>query len=175
MSRDSSTANILCSVIAVVIAGAALTRASNANAANFRTYYVTATAACSGPLPAYDGALRRSPLGIRNQGNENVFISCSLPADYVGDMTSGTVQPSFHNFGVIPATVKCTMVAGMREYGFGSVAATTSVAASGDNQISWFSIDKHDIFGSYNFSCILPPNVEINTIIYQNNDADNGL
>jgi hypothetical protein len=38
MSKDSSTANILCSVIAVVITGAVLTAASNADAANFRTY-----------------------------------------------------------------------------------------------------------------------------------------
>lgn len=161
--------------LAVLVAGSALALSTNADAATQRATYVTATAACSGPIPASDGALRRSPLGIRNDGTSNVFISCSLPADFVGDMTTGTIEPHFHNFGAASATVNCTLTAGNRFGGFGSVAGSTSITAGGDSYISWSSIDKKHNWGSYNFSCILPPGVEINTIIDVNNDAGNGL
>jgi hypothetical protein len=78
--------------LAVLVAGSALALSTNADAATQRATYVTATAACSGPIPSSDGALRRSPIGIRNTGTSNVFISCSVPADYVGDLATGIVE-----------------------------------------------------------------------------------
>lgn len=161
--------------LAVLVAGSALALSTNADAATQRATYVTATAACSGPIPSSDGALRRSPIGIRNDGTSNVFISCSVPADFVGDLTTGIIETHFHNFGAASGTVNCTLTAGIREYGVGSVAGSTVVAAGGDSYIQWANIDKKHNWGSYNFSCILPPGMEINTIIDVNQDAGDGL
>lgn len=174
MNKISTSSSVLRSAIAVLIVGSAFTMA-NADAATQRATYVTATAACAGPIPASDGALRRSPIGIRNDGTVNVFISCSVPGDFVGDLTTGILEPHFHNFGADSATVNCTMTAGLREYGFGSVAGSTVIAAGSDSWVDWSNVDKKHAWGSYNFSCILPPGVEINTIIDVNNDAGNGL
>lgn len=174
MSKGFISSSILRSAIAVVVVGCALAMA-NADAAIVRTHYVTATAACAGPIPSSDGALRRSPLGIRNQGSDNVFISCSVPADSAGDQTAGTVNVAFWNFGTADVTVNCTLTAGTRYAGYGSVAGSVTVSAGNSETIVWLDIDKKDIWGSYNFSCILPPNIEINTIVFSENDAADGL
>jgi hypothetical protein len=161
--------------LAVLVAGSALALSTNADAATQRATYVTATAACSGPIPSSDGALRRSPIGIRNTGTSNVFISCSVPADFVGDLATGIVEVHFENFGSVEATVNCTLTAGNRFGGFGSVAGSTVMAGGADSYVGWSNVDKHHAWGSYNFSCILPPDVEINTIIDVNQDAGDGL
>ena len=174
MNKISTVSTIAHSAIAVLIVGSAFAM-TNADAKTIRAHFITATAACAGPIPSSDGALRRSPLGIRNQGTSNVFISCSVPTDFVGDMNAGFVEASFANFGATDVTVNCTLTAGNREYGFGSVAGWTTVTAGSNGSLYWLDIDKVDYWGSQNFSCILPPNVELNTIQYRETDTGNEL
>lgn len=94
-------------------------------------------------------------------------------------MTTGMVEVYFHNFGSVEATVKCTLNAGNRFGGFGSIAGSVTIAAGEnaliDDSILWMDVDKVDSYGSYNFSCILPPNLEINTITDVNRDVDDRL
>lgn len=166
---------ILAGGLSVVVAMACLAIPGAASANSYRAHYISATAVCSGPLPVYDSNLKRRPLGILNQGTSNVFISCSVPSDYEGDMTStsNVVEVMFTSFGAA-GTVNCTLNAGYRAVS-GSVAATTSVTAGGTNYLAWSNINKMDTWGSYNFSCVLPPDMEMNLIIYQDGDTGNAL
>ena len=154
---------------------AALAVVPAASAATYRAHYISATAVCSGPLPVYDANLKRRPLGILNQGTSNVFISCSVPSDFEGDLTNGSnvVNVLFTSFGA-GGTVNCTLNAGRRGSS-GSVGATVNVDAGGSNTVIWNNINKVDSWGSYNFSCSVPPDIEMNLIIYQDGDTSNGL
>jgi hypothetical protein len=157
----------------LALAAAVLPGASHAN--SYRAHYISATAVCSGPLPVYDSNLKRRPLGILNQGTSNVFISCSVPSDFEGDQTdaSNIVEVHFTSFGAA-GSVSCTLNAGFRGSS-GSVAASTSVSAGGSSYVAWTGIDKVNSWGAYNFSCNIPPDMEMNLIIYQDGDSGNAL
>lgn len=154
--------------------GVALT-CGNAEAATYRAHYISATAVCSGPLPIYDNQLKRRSLGILNQGTSSVFISCSVPSDFEGDLTnaSNVVNVYFQSFGGSGA-INCTLNAGLRGNS-GSVAGSADIAVDSMIAVGWNNINKMDTWGAYNFSCILPPNVEMSFIIYQEGDTSNGL
>ncbi|HSR64479.1 MAG TPA: hypothetical protein VLM17_02590 [Xanthomonadaceae bacterium] len=166
---------ILAGGLPAMIALACLAVPGAASANSYRAHYISATAVCSGPLPVYDNNLKRRPLGILNQGSSSVFISCSVPSDFEGDQTNGSniVEVHFNSFGAA-GTVNCTLNAGNRSTS-GSVATTTNVTAGGTNYLSWAGIDKVNAWGSYNFSCTLPPDIEMNLIIYQDGDASSLL
>ena len=147
-----------------------------ADAATSRGHYISATAVCSGPLPVYDNQLKRRPLGILNQGTTNVFISCSVPSDYEGDLTSvnNFIRIYFRSFGA-GGTIACTLNAGNRIDGSGSVALSTPIAAGGDSDIYFGNINKINFWGSYNFSCNVPADVEMNQIFFGDGDTGNAL
>jgi hypothetical protein len=98
-----------------------------------------------------------------------------VPSDFEGDQTnaSNIVEVHFTSFGAA-GSVSCTLNAGYRGFS-GSVAASTSVAAGGTNYVAWNGIDKVDPWGAYNFSCNIPPDMEMNLIIYQDGDSGNAL
>jgi hypothetical protein len=159
----------------LTLALAAALMPGTSRAATFRAHYISATAVCSGPLPIYDNNLKRRPLGILNQGSTNVYISCSVPSDYQGDQTNGNnvVVVQFTSFGA-GGIVGCTLNAGYRGIS-GSVATSTNVSDGGSNTLAWSNINKMDSWGSYNFSCNVPPDIEMNLIIYQDGDAGDAL
>jgi hypothetical protein len=148
----------------------------HADAATARGHYISATAVCSGPLPVYDNQLKRRPLGILNQGTTSVFISCSVPSEYDGDITSADnfIRIYFRSFGA-GGNIACTLNAGNRVDGSGSVALTTPIAAGGDSDIYFGSINKVNPWGSYNFSCSVPADVEMNQIYFGDGDTGDGL
>lgn len=148
--------------------------AGNAEAATTRTHYYSATGVCEAPLPSYDVNLRKRPLGITNQGTAPIFISCSVPADFVGDMATNWMEVGFTSMGGA-GTATCTLVAGNRPYGSGSVAGSAAVAAGGYNWVGWYSLNKEDLLGSFNFSCHVPPGFEMNLIIIHQEDTGDGL
>ncbi len=174
MNTASTSSSILHGAIAALVAGSAFTVA-DADAATSRTHYYSAVAVCAGPIPSSDGNLRRNPLGIRNDGDVNVWISCSVPGDFVGDQVAGLLQPYFHHFGTGNATINCTLVAGNRFNGYALVTGATNIAGGGDAYVSWDPVDKISAYGSYNFQCILPPDVELGLIYFQQEDAGGGL
>ena len=142
----------------------------DAQAAAFRVNYYSATAVCEAPLPSYDVDLRKRPLGITNQGSSVIFISCSVPGDFYGDTTSNSLYVYFESMGA-GGTVNCTAVAGSRVSGSGSVASSTTVTAGGSSFVNWTNLSKTDPYGSFNFSCNVTPDIEMNLILIRQNDA----
>ena len=162
-------------LVAGVAVGAGFV-ATDASAATSRSHWVTATAVCASPLPVYDATLRKGPLGIRNTGTDPIFVSCSVPVDYATDQTGGIVQVTLRSFGAA-ATVNCTLTAGSR-YGSasGSIAYSTAVPASpSDTYVSMTDVDRKAYYGSFNFSCILPRDVEMGTIWFYETSAGDAL
>jgi len=162
-------------LVAGVAVGAAFV-ATDASAATSRSHWVTATAVCASPLPVYDATLRKGPLGIRNTGTDPIFVSCSVPVDYATDQTGVIVQVTLRSFGAA-ATVNCTLTAGSR-YGSasGSIAYSTAVPASpSDTYVSMTDVDRKAYYGSFNFSCILPRDVEMGTIWFYETSAGDAL
>lgn len=163
--------------LARIVAGVSLVLLlpAGAEAAGVRHHYYSATSVCEAPLPVYDATLRKRPLGISNEGTTPIFISCSLPTDFVGDRDTNTVQIHFASMGAA-GFVTCTLVAGTRNYGaIVGVAASTSVGANGTSFVSWNQVDKRDTYGTLNFSCNLPRDIEMNLLIAGEQDTGGGL
>ena len=159
LSSVQSQSAGLCIIATTLAPGAA-------SAATVRRYDVSSVAVCSGPLPVYDANLRRRPLGILNQGTQAVFISCSVPMDGVSDRYGAALYVTFRNFGTANTTVNCTLNAGSRYASeWGSVTASTPVTTDSDEDVVGFNgIDRVSGLGSLNFSCVLPPSVEMGTV-----------
>lgn len=160
--KPTSTAS---SAMLGVLALSAAFISSNAGAATFRAHIIAATANCAGPLPVSDSNLRKNPLGVRNEGTANVFVSCSTAADFYGDIgTDGFNQLLIVDTTGSAVPVNCTSVNGNRYEGFVSVAGVQNTL---DETYSYIELDpdKHVSFGSYNFSCILPPGFEMGGIV----------
>ena len=143
--------------------------AATARAETVRSHFYAATSVCEAPLPVYDATLRKRPLGISNEGSTVIYISCSMPGDYVGNVETATVQINFTGLDS-GGTVNCTLVGGSR---FGMVYRTGSIAvATGANaQLVWDNVDKGTTWGSYNFSCNVPPGVEMNNLMVIQRDS----
>lgn len=163
--------------LTALVAGSALAMPS-ADAATTRAHYVTATAACAGPLPSYDSSLRKSPLGVRNVGTEDVFVSCSFPADFNSDATGvdSFLEVLVHNFGAVgeEMAIECTSTMGNRYQGYIQEAAPFTQIADNDGYVE-FPYDKVGSWGSHNFSCILPPGYELNTLLVGEGSVEDDL
>ncbi|MGY0651961.1 hypothetical protein ACW7GZ_08860 [Luteimonas sp. A537] len=149
--------------------------ASAASAATERVQRVSATAVCEAPLPVFDTTLRKRPIGINNEGGASVFVSCSLPADSAAPPGGASVSARFAMIGgAVPVTVECQLVAGTPDaltYTAGSIV----VPAAGSAWLTWNGVDKGAASGTLNFSCNLPPRVDLSTIMYREVDAAGGL
>jgi len=72
-----------------------------------------AVGVCQAARSANEGALRKRPMGVQNEGPSTVFVSCGLhgngPAEGIGPYTS-EVSFILLNIGTTPATVNCTAI-----------------------------------------------------------------
>lgn len=159
-------------VLAGAVTLAAGLVASGAAHANFRAIYISAIAVCEAPLPIYDATLRKRPLGIVNEGTDAIFISCSMPGDFLATATAGRVELKFKSFTPATATVSCTLIAGQRFSGAThTYTGQTTITGNGQGLVGFSAIDKGSALGHYNFSCNLPPGIEFSSL-YRREDAD---
>jgi hypothetical protein len=146
-----------------------------ASAATERVQRISAMAVCEAPLPSFDVSLRKRPVGIRNEGGAPIFISCALPADTTAPRGGAVVSVRFALLAGTPAAaVDCSLVAGVPgnlQYTVGTVA----VPSGGSAWLTWGGIDKQAAAGSLNFSCNLPPGMDVSTIMYRELDPGDGL
>jgi len=127
-----------------------------------------AAALCQSATPSHEGALRKRPLALQNEGTATAFVTCNLVnvaaatelTVYVSSMTSG------------PKTLSCTAVAGTTA-GSASYSAHT-VSFTGVSiepaAMSWFPIHfgiGGNVFPSklVSLSCALPPGTGIHHLI----------
>lgn len=94
--------SLLCS--AVVVAGVAQAGVATVE----RTQYFNAPAHCQGALPNFEGALRKRPLALQNEGTTNAFVTCAIPTQ--GRVDGLEIYIATHDESVAPVT--CTVVTG---------------------------------------------------------------
>lgn len=138
-----------------------------ANAATVtRTPYQNAGSACTGALPTYEGALRKRPKAIANEGTGLAFVTCSAPAN---DSNSRKPQRLFlwvFNRSTSTVSLSCTMVNGDEFNGSTATPATATVAPGVLTPLLWQPVSPATEFerSALSVSCALPPQVEINLV-----------
>lgn len=144
----------------LVAAGSASTQAVAAQ----REKIANAAGVCQSALPAFEGLIRKRPLGIQNEGSSNAFVTCSLISDSAFGGSAGTEGSEIAITNNASATqfVSCTAIVGPTPE-----AAPIYYTISGDipsGATGFFQITVDDNGGvafdpnaTINFSCNLPP------------------
>ncbi len=156
------------SVIAVLVIAAATLPQTASAAETTRVEYILPVNICQGALPNYEGAFRKRPRGIQNEGTANAFLTCALLSRNAGLPKYTNVDIKFTNSTALAATVNCTLVDGP---GIGStppsVVITKAVIVPANTFAfgTWAAADN----GGANyyvpaFSCQVPPGVSVNNI-----------
>lgn len=160
---------------AIALALAAVLHVPEGRAATERVQRVSATAACEAPLPVFDATLRKRPIGIGNEGTTSIFVSCSLPADSAAPPGGATVSVRLAMRGGGPATtVNCQLVTGTPD-NLSYTAGSAVVPAAGAAWLTWNNVHKGAASGTLNFSCNVPPMVDLGTILYRETDPGDQL
>lgn len=140
-----------------------------APAAHAGTSAANATAFCQGALPAFDTQIRKRPLGVNNEGDSSAFVSCSIPVGHNPTAVENGLV-ALTNTSATAITVSCTLVDGMATGVSGQAPGyypkSVAVAAGDTNGIVW-TPGEYGLpsFSPYqNFSCNLPPGVELNLV-----------
>lgn len=150
---------IQCLTAALLVVG--LAPVSGAEAATvFRNYSQNGGSACTGALPTYEGALRKRPKAIANEGTTTAFITCSALHDG-GGPTPVAVNAWFTNRGTAAATVNCSMVDGNDLSGSTTFPLSKVFAPGLFDGILWLP-PVGGFRRSVSLSCALPPGVELN-------------
>jgi len=152
---------------------AALSALSASGDVRAGTSTTTATDNCNGALPGYEGALRKRPLGISNEGTVHAFVSCGSAVNESESDGSTSAVVFMINRGAAAQAVTCTFVDGL-PVEFSAFSSSLPVAVFRTkaiailpgvmNFIQWtpseFGLDVFSKYGS--FTCDIPPKVEIN-------------
>lgn len=153
--------------VAAILAASTLGFAAPSAAADaFRVDTGNAVSACQGALPAYEGALRKRPLALANEGASTAFVTCAL-------RTGGRVTAVYlYARAAGPATtLQCTAVAGHQgNHTFSSTRTIPLPGNDGQGSTSWqagaFGWPGPEFNSSIvSISCALPPGAAINDIV----------
>jgi len=123
---------------------------------------------CQGSLPSFEGALRKRPLAIANEGTSTAFVSCSIRTSF-GDDVTGIVVVMI-NRGASNQTFSCTLVEGIALPYLGNPPVyqpeSTTIEAGNNGGFNWnYNADNDgDFYEIPNLNCSLPPGGEINAI-----------
>lgn len=127
-----------------------------------------AAALCQSATPSHEGALRKRPLALQNEGTATAYVTCNLVG--VGPPTELTVYVSSMTSG--PKTLSCTAVVGTTSASASYSVRTVSFAGVSIEPaaMSWFPIHfgvGGNVFPSklVSLSCALPPGTGIHHLI----------
>lgn len=149
--------------VAIVVLASGLAPLSSVDAATSTRYYSqNGGSACTGALPTYEGALRKRPKAIANEGTTTAYITCSA-LNTEASPDPSLVWAYFTNRNATPATVNCTMVDGNEFYGSTAFPLSKVYAAGEFSIMLWEPTAPATAFrSSVSLSCALPPGVELN-------------
>lgn len=136
-----------------------------------------ATDSCNGALPGFEGALRKRPLGIANEGASSAFVTCSFTNGYnLATILDGVVFVTNRRAAAVDVT--CTFVNGVvadAHLSFPSIplptyyAKTVNVAPGQFAPVLVLASD-YGLEGFpmqyMNVNCNLPSGVEMNLVGY---------
>lgn len=165
----SALVPLMCTSLAAAMFCAAPAHASD---------WSSAVDVCQGSLPSFEGALRKRPLAIANEGTSSAFVSCSIraPLSQFEEVTGIIVL--FTNRGASTQLFSCTLVDG--------VALPFPVhppvyqpkpillEAGNFGGLTWTNVNDNgngnEPYRIPNLNCSLPPGIEIN-VIQMNTDT----
>lgn len=163
--------SIAVAVGAVLLSGLALPQDASAGT---RASTANAVGRCQGALPSYEGAIRKRPLAVQNEGGISAFVTCAFLTDQF--------NASVDDFGVYAsttngqaATLNCTAVVGYQTGGPLYAAKSVELSESGaQSSIYWSEED----FGGpistsqpVSLSCSLAPGVGLNDMYFNYDDG----
>lgn len=126
-----------------------------------RTWYTQPAGICQAALPAFEGAIRKRPLTIQNEGAVPAFVSCAFESQ-------GRMRYVYYYFTSIDGaahTASCTGVSGINDGASQTVVRSTPVPPSGERSLMlWNGSDFNEgnaYFPSsfFSVSCNLEPGV----------------
>lgn len=125
---------------------------------------------CQGSLPSFEGALRKRPLAIANEGTSSAFVSCSIraPLNQFEEVTGIIVL--FTNRGASTRLFSCTLVDGVAlpfpAYPPVYQPKPILLEAGNFGGLTWTNVDDNgnEPYRIPNLNCSLPPGIEINVI-----------
>ncbi|MGY1459101.1 MULTISPECIES: hypothetical protein [unclassified Luteimonas] len=156
----------LASVTTLFSAALLLASTGDALAADITRFQIRAAVnVCQGSLPSFEGALRKRPLAIANEGTTGAFVGCSLEANNMFNYERTSVAAIFVNRGAAAATVNCTLVNGLLNRLTPTYfPKSATIAPRGEAVLNWSAPEFPDGFEFPNLNCSLPQGVEIGWI-----------
>ncbi len=132
------------------------------NTAAAEEYQQNASGSCSSALPIFDQSLRFRPVGVKNVGTDNAFVSCSA----LNLTTNGvTIYGAFlQNTTDGDLDISCTFVDGSAFFGTLYFPKTQTYAAGQGGFMIWNSATDNggtDFTRWANLSCVLQPGVDL--------------
>lgn len=154
-------------IVPFAVVAAGLAAAPDASAVNVdRQQYHNGGSACTGALPAYEGALRKRPRAIVNEGSSAAFITCSMITEEANATLPVRAYARVSNSGTAAVDVACTLINGDDFVGSVSYPQTRSVGAGSSVIFLWTpdggatNFDRRTI----NFTCSLPPGIGVSYV-----------
>ena len=154
-------AGTLCAVTLALVSPAAQA------ATTLRSDEFTAAGMCV-PATFTVSKVRNRPTGVRNESTAPLYVTCSAPAGWDGDLADA-IHLQVANFGAADATINCTLMTGYpaeatANTSQGTYPQSQLVAAGGFYYFNWNSTN---LTGTANalenpsWSCLLPPGAEV--------------
>lgn len=139
-----------------------------------------AVAVCQAALPAFEGAIRKRPLAIQNEGTSNAFVTCALnnPGNNVGTTFISIVQIYAQNLNSGSRSISCTAVNSSATASPDPIYASRTVQVSpSDSNSTLVEFAADDFPGSpsvlpgdtVSVSCTLVPGMGITGTVLVNN------
>lgn len=146
----------------------------DAEAASSRSRYFRPSGICEAPLPVYDRYLRKAPMMVANTSNQQVFVSCAVPTDPVGDLGDAWLTIHVSSTAAVARQLTCTMITGTAD---GPVydADTRSISPGSNTWFTWSSVNKRTAEGLVSMQCTLPPGVQLTSIYFSESDSAGGI
>lgn len=153
-------------VILGIIAGlCAVAASSQAQAVTVtRQRLLQPVSVCQGALPSFEGAFRKRPIAIKNEGTSTAFLTCSTFGDNGGPQIFSIAAPYFHNANASGSvTVNCSLSEGFLDDGTPTlIPRSVTLAAGAAGLIVWTTSDfGGNKFRTANVSCAIPAGVEM--------------
>lgn len=135
----------------------------------FMQMSANAAANCQGALPNFEGAIRKRPLSVQNEGTTASFVTCSFVNQYDSDAVGEVdyFEAWFINKGTSEAIVSCTGVAGFETGANNTYMSKETTVAPNSTVHAVMQFDASDNGGEsfyplVSLSCRIPPGVGIN-------------
>lgn len=127
-----------------------------------RFWYTQPAGICQAALPAFEGAIRKRPLSIQNEGTVPAFVSCAFESQ-------GRMRQIYYYFTSVDGvahSASCTGISGINDGTSQSVVMSIPVPESGERALmlwngSDFNEDAYFPTPYFSVSCKLDPGVAL--------------